>query len=350
MSSVQPLPPVPGTAFRALDYTANTGAWEGGLHEVRWGYEKGWLRSQVRRAILRRRWFEVTVVAGGLVIVAWIRDEGTTGAARVFVTELQTGTVLAHREGRGRPLSNLSVGPFACDGTDAWLRTADAELVLTRPPGGEGWTLEARFDGLQVQATLGDPASPPPVTVIGEHAPRRPGLTSHWNLLRTHGTATVAGRTFDLSDGHASIAYTNGFFPPNARWLEVTGLGTLPDGRQVGFAISDGNRHGDTHEHVLWIDGAVYEAPRVRLLIGGKVSRDTWRLRSREGDLELKLKPRASDVDTETRLYGSARTERVVGTFSGRIPLPEGGQAIIDGLPGVAADHRPLGWTRDPAR
>ncbi|MCB9679653.1 MAG: DUF2804 family protein [Alphaproteobacteria bacterium] len=341
MSSVQPLPPVPGTPFRALDFTAWQGAWEGGLHEVRWGYEKGWLRSQVRRALVRRRWFQVAMFTDEIAVAAWIRDEGTTGAARAFVTDLKTGEVLAHRDGRGRPLGDLAVGPFAAWGTDAFLRNGACDIGLKRPEGADAWSLAARFDGLALRAELSQRGAPPAATIIGEHRSRRPGLTTKWNLLPSTGEVTAGGRTFDLTGAVGAIAYTNGFFPPGARWLEVTGLGTLPDGRRVGLAMSDGARHGAVQEHVLWIDDGVYESPRARILVGGRVARDTWRLRSAHGDLELKFRPIASDVETATRLRGSSRTARVIGRFFGRVPLPDGGQLVLDGLPGIAEDHRP---------
>ncbi len=350
MSVVNPLPPVPGTPFRALDFTANQGTWEGGLHEVRWGYEKGWLRSQVRRALIRRRWFQVAIATPTHHVVLWIRDEGTTGTARVFVTDThkKKGGVIGHRSARGVPLQTLSVGPFACDGTDAWLRTDDATVSLTRPSPG-GWSLEAAWPGLELQAVLADndanAPSPPASTVIGEHETRRPGLTTKWVNLQTMGRLRIGELDLDLSEAIGAISYTNGFFPAGARWLEITGFGTATDGdrtHRIGFGFTDGNRHGDVHEHVLWVDDQVYSAPRVRLLVGGKVSRDAWRVRSQHGDLELKFHPRGGDVDTAKRLYGSSRTERVSGVITGRIPLPDGTELKVTELAGVAEDHRPI--------
>jgi hypothetical protein len=346
MSAVNPLPPVPGTPFRALDFTAHQGTWEGGLHEVRWGYEKGWLRSQVRRALIRRRWFQVTLATPSHQVVLWIRDEGTTGTARVFVTDThkKTGGVIGHRTAKGVPLQTLSVGPYACDGTDAWLRTDHANVSLTRPSPG-GWSLEARWPELELNAVLSDAGAPPASTVIGEHDRRRPGLTSKWVNLAVMGRLQIGDVSLDLSEATGAITYTNGFFPAGARWLELTGFGTVTDGdrtHRIGVAFSDGNRHGDVHEHVLWVDDEVYAAPRVRLLIGGNVSRDAWRVRSAHGDLELKFHPRGGDVDTAKRLYGSSRTERVSGVLTGRIPLPDGTELKVTDLPAIAEDHRPM--------
>lgn len=345
------LPDIPGTPFRALDHTAHAGLWEGGLHEVRWGYPKGWLRSQVRRALLRRRWFDIVVHAEGLALAAVIRDEGTTGAARAVVWDTTSGEVLARIEGTGRPLGELNVGPFAAEGTNAALETAAVDLRLTRGVGRSAWTLVGRGDGLVIDATLDTHDAPAPVTAIGEPRKRRPGLTSRWNLLAARGTLEIAGQARPI-EGLGTLAYANTFAVPGTRWLALTATGRLPDGRRIGLSLSDGSRHGEVHEHVLWLDDApagerpdpkgatLTLLPRARLLVGGVVARDTWRVRSPHGDLELKFRPRGSDVELVRRPIGSMHVERVMGTLSGRIPLPDGTQAIVDGLPAFAEDHR----------
>lgn len=345
MTSAHALPPIPGTPFRALDYTAHTGLWEGGLQEVRWGYPKGWLRSQVRRALLRRRSFQVFVSTPELALVVTLRDEGTSGAAHVVAWHAGTGAVLGVAHAVGRPLSDLAVGPFAGQGTDAWLRCAGGELLISRPEGRSAWVVVARFEGLVVDLSVDTEGAPPPVTAIGEPKQRRPGLATRWNLLAARGTADIAGKSYAI-DGLGSLAYTNVFRASGERWFEITGLGRLADGRRIGIGLTDGGRLGDVQEHVLFIDEegsspGLHLLPRARIVVGGKVARDTWRIRSPHGDCELKLRPLGADVEQVVRPLGGVRLERVVGTLSGRVPLPDGGQAIVDGVPALAEDHRP---------
>ena len=60
----QPLPPAPDKAYDPDSYRSRVGAYAGQIHEVRWGYYKGWPHGQVRRAIVRKRWFQVVLHAG----------------------------------------------------------------------------------------------------------------------------------------------------------------------------------------------------------------------------------------------------------------------------------------------
>ena len=47
----KPLPPAPAKAYDPSTYLGRVGAYAGQIHEVRWGYYKGWPHGQVRRAI-----------------------------------------------------------------------------------------------------------------------------------------------------------------------------------------------------------------------------------------------------------------------------------------------------------
>ena len=336
MRTMEPIPPSP---FRALDYTAVTGTYAGALDEVRWGYEKGWLRSQVRRALLRRRWFQFTITTAKHVFCGWIRDEGTTGEARLFVSDIAKGEVLAARSATGRPLGNLSVGPFSAGGSDAWLRIDNGRFEIERAAGDSAWTVEVDWDGVSLTAQIETAGAPDAATVIGSHADRRPSLTTRWNLLPVTGTLRIGVMEVPLDGALATVDYTNGFLKPGATWLQATGCGTLDDGTRIGFAISDGARHGDLEEAVIWVDDQVVQTERVRILVGGDVSRDTWRLRSAQGQFELKFRPNTSDRDPVRRLIGAGSIQRVGGVFMGRIPTPKG-EITVRALPGLCELHR----------
>lgn len=330
--------PIPGTPYRALDYTAAVGTYQGALHEVRWGYEKGWLRSQVRRALLRRRWFQVTITTPTHVFCGWIRDEGTTGEARLFVTDLQRGEVLAARAATGRPLGNLAVGPFSGEGSDAWLRVDEGSFTLQRAAGQSAWTLAVDWDGVKLGATIDTTSAPDAATLIGSHADRRPSLTTRWNLLPVQGELHIGVMPIPLEGALATIDYTNGFLKPGAGWLQATGCGEV-DGKRIGFAVSDGQRHGDLEECVVWLGERVVHVDRVRILIGGDVARDTWRLRSAQGDFELKFRPATTDLDPVRRIVKPGLIQRVAGVFMGRIPTPTG-EVTVRSLPGICEQHR----------
>ena len=101
----QPLPPAPDKAYDPDSYRSRVGAYAGQIHEVRWGYYKGWPHGQVRRAIVRKRWFQVVLHAGAETLLVRIQDNGTLGTGRALLLNRETGAVLALSQ-QAAPLRN----------------------------------------------------------------------------------------------------------------------------------------------------------------------------------------------------------------------------------------------------
>ncbi len=333
------LPPIPEAAFRRDDFSARQGAYAGCLHEVRWGYPKGWLRSQARRALIRRRWFQVLAFTEDLALVFWIRDEGMDGGAAVWVVDRHSGRTLARATANGRPLASMAVGPFSGWRTDAWIRAGRDRLALRRADGASHYTLEGRLEGVALAVTL-DVAGAAPITVIGEHAPRRPGLTTKWNLAPVRGHVTVGGQEHALDGGLGALTYTNGFFPSGVRWVELTALGRLPDGSALGLGLASGNRHGAVQEHVLWRDGAVVGGGPALVLPGDGGG---WRIVSADRTVDLTFDPLATDHEPVTRTYGATEANRMLGVLRGEIHPPGAPKIRLNLLPALVEAHGPLG-------
>ena len=93
----KPLPPAPAKAYDPSTYLGRVGAYAGQIHEVRWGYYKGWPHGQVRRAIVRKRWFQVVLHAGVETLVLRIQDNGTLGTGRALL--LNRAALILPRQG-----------------------------------------------------------------------------------------------------------------------------------------------------------------------------------------------------------------------------------------------------------
>ncbi|MCB9672240.1 MAG: DUF2804 family protein [Alphaproteobacteria bacterium] len=319
------LPPAPPSPWRALDHATLVGTYQGALDEVRWGYEGGWLRSQVRRAVYRRRWFEIVLVTRDRVLVLCLRDEGTSGALW-----LATDGVEEHL--MARPLRSLVVGAFAGEGCEALVRVPDGRCSLRREPGDSAWTLELATEVVEGTLRLETVGGPAPVTIIGERAHRRPSLTSHWTCLCTTGRLRIDGVEVDLDGALASLEYTNAFHEGLPTWRTVLGTGRTDGGAPFALAVGSGERNAGQHEAAVWLDGEVGASEPV----GIWRREGSWRLEGSGWDVRFT----AVDVTREPvrRPFGTTGVSRWVGTFEGLVPGPTG-LLDVTGARGICALH-----------
>lgn len=318
-----PLPPAPDAAFDPITYRGRVGAYTGQLHEVRWGYYKGWLHGQVRRALVRKRWFQVAVHTGCQLWIVRVQDNGTLGTGRLIGLDRATGRVLACLEGHGAPLRTLVTGFMAGEGTDCFLRAGGADVSLTRDEGASAWRLRARWDGVELDWTLDTAGAPPCALVVGQAAPpleHRPGLTQQATALGVAGTTRLGGQSQEMDGAWGQVTYTNGFLPAVVRARLLSAAGTLVDGRRFALCLSDGDLLGETQERSLFLDGQVLRLPRVHLLEGRP-----WRGSSVDGGVQLVAQPTAFAEATERRQGGRVHHHNTweAVTLSGTLPVGE---------------------------
>jgi hypothetical protein len=332
---LQPLPPAPDKAYDPSTYRGRVGAYAGQIHEVRWGYYKGWPHGQVRRAIVRKRWFQVVLDAGTDTLLLRIQDNGTLGTGRALLLNRETGAVLALSQ-QAAPLRKLVVGPDAGEGTKAFLRAGEADVQLTREKGASAWTLGLRWGVLQADLTLESTGAPTPSIVIGEARPpleHRPALTQRAPLLRVSGSASVAGRALPVSDAFAEVTYYNAFLPKLTRGRVLSAHG-LVTGRPAALACTRGDLHGEQQEATLFVDGQPYALGRLELLDDGRVRGD---------GLVLGFTPRAVHSADERRMGGRIHHQSTwtAGQLDGEFTLPSGECAAVS-WPALLEDHRLL--------
>ena len=335
------LPEAPSRAFDDR-YLARTGRYAGKLDEVRWGYYRGWLHGQVRRAFVRKRWFQVVIRARDTALLVRIQDDGTIGFGRCVLLDLKSGGLRCERVGSGAPLRTLVAGFMAGDGTDAFLRAGGADLSLTRSVGASAWRLRCDWDGLTLDVTLDSRPAPVSLLTIGSHAApygHRPGLTQRAALLGVSGSGSLDGEPLDLADATAEVTYANAFLPPKTEAWLASAAGALPDGRRIAFALSDGDLHGTCPEAALLLDDGAFALPAARVDRSGE---GAWRWADDSGALDLRFTPRADHRAVIPKGLGrSAQSQRwIFGEFAGCLPMPDGRAAQVAGLPGLCEAHR----------
>lgn len=339
MASLRTLPPCPPSAYDPVTYRARCGHFAGSLDEVRWGYHHGWLYGQVRRALIRKRWFDVVVHTDRHTLFVHLQDDGTTGHGRVVVLDRNARHTLAWGRGDGAPLRTLVVGPMAGRGTDAFLHAPGLDLSLSRPSDATAWSLHIDGAGVQAALTLDTADAPSPTLLVGEGEPpyaHRPGLTQHHPWLAVSGTLQAAGRLLPLDGGTAHLTYANAFLPPEVRDHRVIADGTAPDGTPVALALADGDLHGTWQEATVWWGDTPFGLPAVRVLDEGQGRDVTWRVLSLDGAVDLTLAARARTDAHATRQLGRVQHDHIhlAGTLSGTLPRPDGTPTTVEGLRG----------------
>lgn len=329
---IEALPPAPAAAYDAATYRAHVGAYAGQIHEVRWGYYKGFVHGQVRRAIVRKRWFSVVVHTSHVTFVVRIQDNGTSGEGRLFVFDRETGHVIAKARD-GAPLRTLVVGPDAGEGTSAFVRSGDADIALTRPKGSNAWTLAVGWQDVRAYLRLDATLAPIPSVVIGEACPplaHRPALVQRATGLRVSGSLVVGGRSLPLANAIGEVSYYNAFLPTKARGRVLSAQGEH-DGRPIALACTDGDLLGASQETTLFVDGRPYGI--------GPLTLD-GRFGVRGEGIALSFSPRATASADTRRMQGLVHheSEWIAGDLDGTLTMPSGDRVSVS-LRALAEDH-----------
>ena len=312
---LRPLPPAPPQAYHPATYRARVGAYSGFFDEVRWGYYKGWLHGQVRRALTRKRWFQIEVQLAHSSLLVRVDDDGLVGTARLLRFDHDAKKVSAMTIDAA-PLRTLVVGPHAGRGADTFVRAGDCALLLRRGRDGDAWHLSVRWDLADLDLLL-HAAGASSVVTVGEGLPpyaHRPGLVQRACGLAVTGRARFRGLPIPASQARASLTYGNIFLPPTAsgRSLVVHG----PDGAVV---LSDGDLLGATAEAALLVGGDAYPLPVATRDPSGRWSDPT-------GAVDLRFEPVAAHESTVERRFGQVQHTRgwVAGRVRGVVPSPTG--------------------------
>jgi hypothetical protein len=301
------------------------GAYAGKIDEVRWGYYKGWSHGQVRRALVRKRWFQVVIHSEPRTLLLRIQDNGTLGTGHLMLLDRSTGQVL-HKSQQAAPLRQLVVGPDAGEGTQAFLREGSADVTLNRQAGQSAWILALHWKELDAELRLESGTAPTPSLVIGEaRAPlaHRPALMQRAPLLAVSGNLWIHGRPTPFDGAMAEVAYYNAFLPKHTGGLWLSAEGSVGD-KRVAIACSEGDLLGTRQEATLFVDGQPHALPGVELAADGSL---------RGQGVALRFRTQATHETEEQRMRGLIHhhSRYAVGALEGSLTLPTGAEASFSG-------------------
>jgi hypothetical protein len=146
--------------------------------------------------------------------------------------------------------------------------------------------------------------------------------------VHARGTARIDGRVLDV-DARAVVDVSAGYHPRHTAWKWSAGVGTLADGRSVGWNLVSGI-HDSPHssERSIWLDGEATEVDPVAF------ADDLASIRFADG-AELRFEEWAAREDRTNLLLMRSYYRQPFGSFEGEL---SGGLRLAEGY-GVMEEH-----------
>ena len=142
------------------------------------------------------------------------------------------------------------------------------------------------------------------------------------------GAVTIDGRRYEVAGDHAFVDESAGYHARHTAWRWSAGIGTVDDGRRVGWNLVDGIHDGElASERTVWLDGEPVAAAPVTF------AENLSEIGSPDGLLHFE--EWSSREHATNALLLRSRYRQPFGTFSGTLP---GGLALTEGY-GVMEDH-----------
>ncbi len=188
---------------------------------------------------------------------------------------------------------------------------------------------------------LEPPDSSEPI-VVCLPLPNQGAMYSHKFTCPIEGSMTLDGKHVDFlpQRSYGLIDIHQGYYPLVMKWHWATGGSREPDGRLIGFNLTD-NQVEDQHaynENCVWRDGRLSLLPPVSFEFDDRDHRKPWVICDREGMVELTFEPEVVRTIDVNALLIENRYRAPFGAFHGRLRTAEGDEIRVDGSFGMCED------------
>jgi hypothetical protein len=320
------LPPAPADAV-GDDGQPRFGAYAG-TTEVSWTRLDGpWARNPVWRLLHAKRWHYVSIAGPRVVAALAIVDVGYAANGFVYVFDRAARGLVADRSVLGLPglHGEIAAGPLGAS------RFGRGDTVLEIAPRGAGWRVAARVGDLRLEVEL-DPPAAPTLCAIARIDDGVANCTHKTVCLPARGHVVCAGVRFDL-DGHTgAMDHTNGLLARTTTWRWASAART-------DLALNLVQGFNGPVENVVWHGGGVHPVGAVDFVYDASSTLGTWRIRGRDGALDLTFRPEGERRQNKNLVVAASRYVQPIGVFSGTVRLPAGAVEVAD-LVGVTEDHQ----------
>ena len=328
------LPPAPAGVLLP-DGSPAFGAYAGNISAVEWdGLSGAFKRSGLWQRFHHKRWQYVGIAGADCFIGLAIVDAGWAASAFAYVFDRQQRRVLVDFSATGLPGVSVKVNNCAAEGAFARFGGGGGEILLSRPPGGQQFTLKLRLRDFAIDAVLdAAPAAPTLSAVIPIHNGVA-NCTQKSACLRVSGAAECQGRRFDLNGYSASLDYTNGLLARETAWRWASAHS--PD---IGFNLQAG--FNGANENILWLNGRMVLLGAARFDFDPKRPMQPWHVATDDGLLDLTFEPHGARRENKNLLVAASFYIQPIGVFSGQVRASRhDAPTIVSNLLGVTEDHR----------
>lgn len=295
-------------------------------------------KSPLFRIAHEKRWVYVAVTAGDLLVAAVVTRFGYASNSFAFVYDRAEGRMVA-RYSAVAPAFAAEVGDTGGEGCRARFRWLGARLAIERGNGERDYRLEITAPELRVSARLSSEGMPPPIGAVASlDGPS--GLfnaTEKGVLLPVVGEVVAGGRHYTLDGGLGGYDYTSGLLARHTAWRWGFALGRARSAERVGLNLVQG--FVGASECAVWVDGELYPLSEGRFELDVDKPLDPWRVRTADGEVDLRFEPGALHAETHNFGVVASRFIQPVGSFSGTVRVAGREPLELDRVLGVVEDQ-----------
>uniref|UniRef100_A0A7S3MEK9 Uncharacterized protein n=1 Tax=Spumella elongata TaxID=89044 RepID=A0A7S3MEK9_9STRA len=167
-------------------------------------------------------------------------------------------------------------------------------------------------------------------------------MYSHKCLMPVQGSLTLGAQviSFPLSESQLIIDDHKGYYPYVTTYDWVTGLGTTPDHKLIGFNLTNNQviEQEKYNENCLWLDGQLYPLPPITISRPNGHT-DTWHITDSHDMVQLEFTPVTHTSVRVNYFVICSEYEGPYGYYSGYIRKSFGGEKVlIENMFGMGED------------
>ncbi len=291
--------------------------------------------SPLFRITHHKRWFYVCLVSEEILIAAAVVHLGYVSNSFVYALHAPDRKML-FKQSMVAPALCARIGDTADEIGVASFRMPGISIQMERTSNKSELDMNIRWKDFELSARAAA-GKAPPISAVMNFGGGLVNRTEKRAPLEVSGNAMINGVRYSMNKALAGYDHTNGLLPRHTVWKWAFALGHAKSGERVAFNVVEGF-NGEA-ECALWIDDELFPLSEGRFELDRKKPLDAWRIRTAEGELDLRFDPYAMHSDERDLKVISSNFVQPSGVYSGRIQRDGKDNLELDSVLGVAEDQ-----------
>lgn len=291
--------------------------------------------SPLFRVAHHKRWFYMCIVSEEILIAAAVVHLGYLSNAFVYALHAPDRKML-FKKSMVAPSLCARIGETADEIVLASFRMPGVAIQMERRTNKSELVMDIRWKGFELAAHA-SPGKAPPISAVVNFGDGLMNRTEKRAPLEVSGEAIIEGTKYSMNKALAGYDHTNGLLPRHTVWKWAFALGHAKSGERVAFNLVEGFM-GEA-ECALWVDDELFPLSEGRIELDRKRPLDAWRVRTAEGELDLRFDPYAMHSDARDLGIVASNFVQPAGSYSGRIQRDGKNDLELDSVLGVAEDQ-----------